>query len=435
MVDAAAFLQEEELPWRPRSWPVRLGVGGLQAGKVAFGLLTLLVLLALAASLPVIQFASFGYLLWASGRVAASGRLRDGVPGFRQASSLGGILLGSWLSLLPARLLSDSWYAAWLIDPDSGQTQGLRLTLLVLVGATIVHLLAALACGGKLRFFVWPLVAPVQWGLWLGQGLFCWPVFRQVVDQTLGRLFPKLISDLRSLRPLQDWFPPSVLWKEVRQGGWLQRSGERLWGFWQELRIPMFWWLGLRGAIGTLIWLLPPAVILIAAANRNDGLGGLLALVGIPCSAAVFALLLQMQTRYAWKRDAWVFVQPLEAVRQFGRAPLAAAVCGWLALLLAVPMFLLKVEAVPTELEWVLALVFVGGAWPARILLGWAAARANRQTQARRWWWRYLGASFLLVGCGLFSVILLLTRYLSWRGAGSLLENHLFLLPTPFWLN
>ncbi len=424
-----------ELAWRPESWPVRAAVGCLEVGKVAFGLLSLLVLLALAASIPILQFASFGYLLLVSGRVAASGKLRAGFPGFRQASALGGILLGSWLSLWPVRLVSDAWYAAWLIDPESVQTRGLRLTLFGLLAGTAVHLLAALACGGKLRYFVWPLVAPLQWALWWLQGLLRWPGFRLVVDQTIGRLWPKLVADLRSLRPLRNWFPPSVLWHELRQGNWLQRSGAQLWAFWIRLRLPRCWWIGLRGIGGTLVWLLPPAAILIAAANRNDGMGGLLALLGIPCSAVVFALLLQMQTRYALKDDVWVFAQPREALRQFGRAPIAATLCGWLALVLALPMFLLKVEAVPTELEWLLAVVFVGGAWPARILLGWAAARATRQTKPSRWWWRYLGTGVLLIGCGLFSVILLLTRYLSWRGAGSLLENHLFLLPTPFWLN
>lgn len=417
------------------SFPLRVCTALGRAVHLGLGIASLWFLLAVAAAIPIVQFASFGYLLAASGQVAISGRLRDGLLGWRKAAQLGGILLGGWLSLLPVRLWSDAWYAAWLIDPESGQTKFLRVGLLGLVVLTGVHVLAALACGGKLRHFLWPVVAPLQWFVWLGQGLIRWPIARELVDGSVGRLFPRLVADLRGLRPLADWFPPFVLAKSIRRGKWLSRCAAQLWSFWVGLRLSDCWWLGFRGAVGTLLWLLVPSILLIAAANRNDELGGLLALGGIPLAAVVFALLLQVQVRFATTRRWRAFIEPRAAWEQFRRAPLWLAIFGWAALVLALPMFLLKIEAVPAELEPALSLAFVAGAWPARLLLGWATARGNRREQVRPWWWSYPCFAVLLIGCGAFAVILVLTRYLSWSGAGSLLENHLFLLPTPFWLS
>jgi hypothetical protein len=420
---------------RYQSLPLRIGsvlAGWVQYG---FGVSSLWVLLSIAAAIPLIQFASYGYLLAASGRVAKSGRLRDGLFGCSKAARLGAVLLGGWLSLLPVRMLSDSWYAAWLIDPDSGQTRFMRAALYGLLLLTAVHLLAALACGGKFRHFLWPLVAPLQWFSWLLQGLIRWPIARHIVDQTVGRVFPKLVADLRRLRPLENWFPPAVLADAIRQGHWLNRSGQKLWEFWLGLQLPDLWWLGLRGAAGTLLWLLLPSGLLIAAANRSDGVGGLMALAGIPLSAFAFALLMPVQVRFAVSRKWRAFLQPRAAWDMFRLAPFWMSLCGLIALVLALPMFLLKIEAVPPELEALLALVFVAGAWPSRLLLGWALSRGQAVNQPRRWWWCSLWFAVLVLGCGAFTVILFFTRYLSWSGAGSLLENHLFLLPTPFWLN
>jgi hypothetical protein len=190
-----------------------------------------------------------------------------------------------------------------------------------------------------------------------------------------------------------------------------------------------------KATSGTLCWLLIPSGLLIVAANRNDPGGVLLALVGIPLAASVFALLIQIQLRFATTERWRSFLEPRAACAQFRRAPLWSALAGWLALILALPMFLLKIEAVPPELYWVLSLIFVAGAWPSRLLLGASAASGKNRAKLSSWWWSLLWAIVLLIGCGAFAVILVLTRYLSWSGAGSFWENHLFLLPTPFWLS
>ena len=73
-------------------------------GSVAewcFGVATLLVGLAVLASVPVGQFLALGYCLEASGRVARSGRIRDGLIGVRTAAKFGGCALAGFLLWLP----------------------------------------------------------------------------------------------------------------------------------------------------------------------------------------------------------------------------------------------------------------------------------------------------------------------------------------------
>src|SRR5262245_39482409 len=64
----------------------------LSGVEFVFGLVALVVGLAVLAAIPVLQFLSLGYLLEAGGRVARSGRLRDGWIGVRTAARLGGVV-------------------------------------------------------------------------------------------------------------------------------------------------------------------------------------------------------------------------------------------------------------------------------------------------------------------------------------------------------
>src|SRR4051812_8010221 len=73
----------------PKSWPVRLWYGLCAVLEWLFGLASLLLTLALVAAIPVANLVSFGYLLDASGRVANSGRLRDGFVDIAKFSRIG----------------------------------------------------------------------------------------------------------------------------------------------------------------------------------------------------------------------------------------------------------------------------------------------------------------------------------------------------------
>src|ERR1041385_4875555 len=73
-----AVEDEESSSWRPKSWPVRLWYGVCAVLEWLFGLVSLLATLALLAAIPIMNLIALGYLLDASGRVAKSGRVRDG---------------------------------------------------------------------------------------------------------------------------------------------------------------------------------------------------------------------------------------------------------------------------------------------------------------------------------------------------------------------
>ncbi|HSH16172.1 MAG TPA: hypothetical protein VLD18_09080, partial [Verrucomicrobiae bacterium] len=75
----------------------------------AFGLISLIVGLALLSIVPFLNFLSLGYLIHASGHVAVTGKLRSGFVGIRKASILGSFFLGAWLVSLPVRIVSSLW--------------------------------------------------------------------------------------------------------------------------------------------------------------------------------------------------------------------------------------------------------------------------------------------------------------------------------------
>src|SRR6476646_7893771 len=75
---AAENVAIEPRVWRPRSWPVRSWHGVCAVVEWLLGLVSSLATLALLAAMPAVNLVTHGYLLDGSGRVARSGRLRDG---------------------------------------------------------------------------------------------------------------------------------------------------------------------------------------------------------------------------------------------------------------------------------------------------------------------------------------------------------------------
>ena len=74
-----------------------------------FGVASVIMGLALLATIPLVQLLTLGYFLEVSRRVATSGRWRDGCVGIDKAARVGSIVLGTWLLLWPARILSGNW--------------------------------------------------------------------------------------------------------------------------------------------------------------------------------------------------------------------------------------------------------------------------------------------------------------------------------------
>lgn len=414
-----------------QSWPFRLGKSFTNFLSNSFGIASLVFLLAVLANIPILQFLSFGYLLEVTGRIARGGKFRESLIGLKKASHIGGILLGTWLLIMPIRLLSFFWLEAWLIDPDSMQTFGLRVGQWVLITLTVAHIVGAWLCGGKLRYFFWPAVAPVSIGLWL--------VRRSSITQKLLSLFvgwasPKLVFDICNTPPITDWFLPVILWKRVTAKNLYARCRDGVWNFLSGLNLPYYLALGFKGFVGTFLWLILPTLLLMGGTILEGPPAVISGLLGVLLAIPVFALLPYLQAHFSVDGRLKRFLQPWQVFKNFSRAPLAHVTALFTTLLFAIPLFLLKIEEIPHELLWTLSLVFVMFTWPARMLTGWAYRRGAQKEVPGRWWIRY---PILLVAAPIsfsFILIFFVTRYISWNGAVSLLENHVFLLPAPFWI-
>lgn len=357
-------------------------LGGLlrmidDAWQWIFGAFSLWVALAVLATLPVLQLMSLGYLLEVGGRIARTGRLRDGLVGMRKAARVGSLVLGTWLLLWLPRLAAEMWTSARLIDPDSRATRLWRIVLVVLTAWVVLHVAAAAMRGGRLRHFLWP----------------------------------------RPIRFLRQLFQP----------GSLARARDAVWDFVVGLRLPYYFWLGLRGFIGGMVWLAPP-ITLLAAGRNTPALGFL----GGALLALVVLYLPFLQIRMAAENRLGAVFE-VRAIRSaYRRAPLAFLVALLFSLALALPLYLLKIELIPREAAWLPSLLFVASIAPARFLCGWALARAGRRERPRFFLFRWAGRGAMLPLAAFYVVLVYFTQYLSWYGIASLYEQHAFLVPVPF---
>lgn len=354
------------------------------AGDWIFGFAALLALLALLAAcsvIPLLNFLSLGYLLNVSGTIARTGRIRDGFIGVRKASVIGSIAAGVWLVVWPARILADGWRDAELIAPGSATSKAWHAWLMVIIALTLAHIVWACVRGGKLRHFLWP--QPLRFLRWLRAPDKFANSQRLITDYVVG------------------------------------------------LRLPFYFWLGLRGFVGALAWLIVPVGILLAATRLPVGGSILLSLLGGLLLVVVAIHLPFLQAHFAQTDRFSAMFELREVRRLFLRAPLAFWLALLITLLFAIPLYLLKIELTPRELAWLPSLLFVIFIFPARILTGWAMSRAQRHEQPRHWFPRWLARLGILPIGLAYVLVVYLTPYLSWNGAWSLLEQHAFLVPAP----
>jgi hypothetical protein len=266
-------------------------------------------------------------------RVVRTGRIRDGFIGMRKASVLGSIAAGTWLVVWPARLVSGFWKDAEIIAPGSSISTLWHVGLILVTALTLLHIAWACLRGGKLRHFLWP--QPRRFLRWLKA--------------------PGKFAGLQGL--ITDY----VL----------------------DLRLPFYFWLGLRGFVGALAWLILPVGILLAATRAPLGGSILLSLLGGFLLLLVAIHLPFLQAHFAQTDRFSALFELREVRRLFLRAPLAFWFALLITLLFAVPLYLLKIELTPRELAWLPSLLFVIFIFPARILTGWAMSRALRHEQPR----------------------------------------------------
>jgi hypothetical protein len=361
---------------------VRLARAVGSAAEWAFGLGCLVVGLAVLAAVPVAQFLSLGYMLEAGGRVARSGRLRDGFVGVRTAARLGGAVAGCWVCLLPARFVADLARAAQVIDPGGPAAGRWRFALGVVIVLTAVHVGTALARGGRLRHFAWPFNA-----VWLV--------------------------------------------RRLARGGFYAAARDAVWDQVVALRLPYYFALGVKGFVGAFAWLAVPVTLLAAGQGKGDA-APLVGLVGAALLGLVLLHLpfLQMRLAATGRLRAAFGVRAVR--RGYARAPLAHSLAAVVTLLSAVPLYLLKIEAVPAETAWLPGLAFILFLLPARLVTGWAVARADRRPTPRHWLFRWAGRVPLVPAAAVYVLFLFLAQYTSWHGVASLYEQHAFLVPVPF---
>ncbi len=365
-----------------RTWLLRLVHAAARLADWVFGALALIVGLAVLATIPVVQLLSLGYLLEVSGRVARSGRLREGFVGVRKAARLGRIVLGVTLLMTPLWIAASLRYASQLIDPRSRATLVWNVAVATIAAVVLFQIVTGCLRGAKLRHFLLP-------------------------------------------RP---WH---ALQLALRPGAYTA-ARDGVWDFVVGLRLPYYFWLGLRGFAGALAWLIVPVTLLAVASLLRPGPGLACGLVGGSFLAAVLLYLPFLQARFA-AENRFAALFEIRAIRRaFARAPLAWWIALAFTLALAVPLYLLKIEIVPREAAWLPSLLFVVSIFPARLLAGWAVGRSNRREQPRHWLFRWASRLATLPVVAIYVIVVYFTQYLSWYGPWSLYEQHAFLVPAPF---
>jgi hypothetical protein len=253
-----------------------------------FGLVSLCAALAALSVIPVLNLLSLGYLLHVSAQVSR-GRLRDGFVGMGKASRAGSIVLGVTVVLLPVQALSRVWKAAVLIDPTSERAQGLHIALVLLTTFTLWHIAWACIRGGRLRNFLWP--GPIAFVRWL------------------------------------------------TSGGKYSRACDAVWEYVMGLRLPYFFWLGWRGFIGAVCWLLPPVLMMMVAAGLPAG--GPSALASFAGALGLMFVVLYLpflQTHFALENRFSAIFEIGAVRRHFRKAPIAFLLALLVALVFALPL-------------------------------------------------------------------------------------------------
>jgi hypothetical protein len=275
-------------------------------------------------------------------------------------------------------LISSLANSAELIDPGGPQARQWRFGLTVVTVLAVIHIVAAVSRGGRLRYFFWP-------------------------------------------------FNPIWLARRFWRGGYYAEARDAVWDFVMAMRLPYYFWLGLRGFAGTMVWFVIP-ITLLALGHKVPVLG----FIGAFLLGVVLLYIPFLQMRFA-SENRFRGLFEIRAVRsRFKRAPWAFATALFVTLAFAIPLYLLKIEMIPREAAWLPSLFFVVFIFPARLITGWAYARSGRRQTPRHWFFRLTSRLWMLPTAAIYVVIVFFSQYAAWEGIGSLYEQHAFMLPVPF---
>lgn len=348
--------------------------------RAGFGIGSLILLLAVIAAIPIVNFLALGYLLEVEARVARTGKIRDAFLLLDVAPRIGSIALGIWLWLLPLRLLASARDdQAVILESGSGGLQTLTPIVTILVAS---HLCLALARGGSLSCFF----RPIKNVLWI---LDRWKSADYMAHATAG---------------VQD--------------------------FMDRLRLKHHFLLGFKSFVGAFVWLAIPSALLIA--GRPNG-GGRNLLIGLGGLMMMFVLCWVpfLQARFA-VTGRWKTMFDLRTIRELYRyAPLAWLFALVFVYALSLPLYLPKVFLLPRDAMWVITLIFIVTIYPARVATGWAMHRAAFREEKPWFGFRWLSRSLLFLLIGLYTFLLFFTPLIAEHGRLAIFEHHSVMLPMP----
>jgi hypothetical protein len=371
------------LPPCPVPWRHPLRAAGWLV-TVAVGIVSLALVLAVLAAIPLLNFLALGTMLEAEGRVVRSGRLRDGIPFAAALPRIGSIVVGTWLWLLVVRFLAQAADDATLIDPGGPAARGFEAARTVTAVAVGIHITAAIFCGGGLTTFFRPL-------------------------KNLRRL-------LAAIRGGTAWTTAAHALRRVLDA---VQPGRLM-------------WLGLRGFVGGFLWILLPTMLFAALRDTTRPGEVVVTLVGAALLGTVLSWVPFLQARFAADRRFAIF-RDVGAVRTlWRRAPVAMLGAVVVLYGLSLPLYLFKIFAAPRDAVLFLTPMFVVTIYPARLAVGLATHAAAVRTRPAALPFRAVVAVLFVPLMALYLFLLFFTPAIDAFGRRALFDHHALLLPTPF---
>jgi hypothetical protein len=351
--------------------------------SMVFGIVTLVLALAVVAAIPIVNFIALGYLLEVEGRVARSGRFRDAFPLLPLAPRVGGMVLGIWIWLTPLRFIAWAAADARLIAPGSPADIGWHVALRIAMVLITIHLCLSLARGGRLSCF---------------------------------------------FRPFKNLFWLRRQWKA---GGYWDRAEQAVWDFLNQFRRSYYFWKGFKAWAGAALWLIIPT-LLFAAAKKPNGVAAIISIAGGVLLAIVFTWVPFLQARFSIDGRFAAFKE-LKTIREmYRRAPLCWALATIVTYALSLPLFLSTIVLPPQDALWLVTPIFIISIYPARVLTGWAYFQAAKR-ETRAWFsLRFVTGLVLMPLVMVYTFILFFTQFIGSSGKLVLFQHHALLLPRPF---
>lgn len=353
--------------------------------RASFGMLSLVILLAVIAAIPIINLYSLGYLLDVQGRVGRTGKFRNAFPLLDVAPRFGAIALGIWIWIFPLRILSGAAIDAHVLSPGSGNDLMMTRLVSFLSFAVFIHLAMALARGGSLSCFFRPIKN-----------------FRWLLSQ----------------------------WKDDQ---YFDQATEHIKLFVSDLRIRHYFSLGFRGAAGAAIWLFPPTFLFAYSTKvQSENPDFWITVIGGFLLAIVLCWLPALQTRFAVENRFKAFFELKHARTLMAKRPLLWVLVLLLTYAMSLPLNLFKVVTPDQDAMWFITLIFIIGIYPTKVMLGWLYHFSEKKENLPRKLWRWPVGWVGLPIVFFYVFLLFFTQFIGEQGKLILFQNHVFLLPIPF---